>query len=325
MKKFLTCFTISILLFAAMVVAQEPSNAEALPDAGMTPDSMLYFLDVALDNIQLALTFNPEKKVAKGLEIAEERLAEVKVMAAEGNTEGLTKAENEHGKTLSKVKDKIKELSDTNEETELEKEMILEEKVNQHQKKVEMVKNEIEISIKIKGDVSESTQKIINAILDNLDQQAEGVIIEIKEKQGDTKIKITQHTGESEQEIETRIKKKISDDEKESDKEDEADDDNEYDKENETDDDNEYDKEDETDDNKEYDKEDETSDNNKYDKENNETSDDNEYDKEDETSNDNEYDKEDNETSDDNKYDKEDKTSDKNKHDKEGETSDDSE
>lgn len=64
-----------------------------LPSAGMTPDSPLWGLDLAIEKIQLALTRDPTAKIQKRLENVEERVAEEKAMAESGNEAALDKAE----------------------------------------------------------------------------------------------------------------------------------------------------------------------------------------------------------------------------------------
>ncbi len=83
MKKIFSISVLMILLLAAIVVAQE----EELPDAGTTPDSALYGLDKAFERIGLALTFNKAAKAEKRLQIASERLAELKAMTDKGKPE----------------------------------------------------------------------------------------------------------------------------------------------------------------------------------------------------------------------------------------------
>ena len=80
MKKIFSIYVFVILLLTAIVVAQE----EELPDAGVTPDSALYGLDKAFERIGLALTFDKAKKAEKRLQIASERLAELKSMTDKG-------------------------------------------------------------------------------------------------------------------------------------------------------------------------------------------------------------------------------------------------
>src|SRR3989344_1413136 len=90
MKKYLSLLVVALLAFPAVF-----AQTEELPDAGTTPDSAFYFMDVAFDNIGLGLTFNKEKRIEKQLEIAAERLSETKAMAQEGRIEAMQRAQEE--------------------------------------------------------------------------------------------------------------------------------------------------------------------------------------------------------------------------------------
>ncbi len=80
---------LSILLYALLLLNTPITTAqvEDLPGAGITPDSPLYVLDTAIERIGLALTFKGEKKAEKRLQIASERLVELKEMTLNGKTE----------------------------------------------------------------------------------------------------------------------------------------------------------------------------------------------------------------------------------------------
>ena len=56
MKKIYAFFMVIILVMSLPIVAQEEPTTD-LPDPGTTPDDFLYFMDTALDNLALALTF----------------------------------------------------------------------------------------------------------------------------------------------------------------------------------------------------------------------------------------------------------------------------
>ncbi|NOQ38248.1 hypothetical protein GQ472_05145 [archaeon] len=68
--------------------------------AGITPDSPFYGIDVAMDNIGLMFTFNKEKRAEKKLQIADERLKEANMMAAENNIQAMEKAMVNHEKMI---------------------------------------------------------------------------------------------------------------------------------------------------------------------------------------------------------------------------------
>jgi hypothetical protein len=70
------------LLTAPITTAREDFSS-----AGITPDSPLYILDKAIERISLAITFYKAEKAEKRLQIASERLAELKEMTIKGKTE----------------------------------------------------------------------------------------------------------------------------------------------------------------------------------------------------------------------------------------------
>lgn len=65
-------------------------------EAGITPDSFFYFLDIWGDKLVELLTFSEESKVTLALDQAEERLAEAEVMTEEGLTELADQARNRY-------------------------------------------------------------------------------------------------------------------------------------------------------------------------------------------------------------------------------------
>ena len=120
MKK-ATIFTVlavslSLILLLPIVNAQETENP------GITPDSPFWRIDKAFEQLALFLTASPEAKSIIGLEIASERLAEIKVMISENKFKATIKAQEAHVKILIKVQknnDKIKEDNSTEEIKEI--------------------------------------------------------------------------------------------------------------------------------------------------------------------------------------------------------------
>lgn len=86
----------AIFLMLAMpflILAQSPA---ALPSAGLTPESALYFLDTLGEALEEFFTFNPEGKARLQIEFAGERIAEIKVILETKDVEakGLKVAES---------------------------------------------------------------------------------------------------------------------------------------------------------------------------------------------------------------------------------------
>jgi putative alpha-1,2-mannosidase len=70
---------LTITLIAATFVPSAIAQTE-IPSAGITPDSPLYPVKIAIEHLQLMLTFNNTEKVKLHLQFAGERLAELQQM-----------------------------------------------------------------------------------------------------------------------------------------------------------------------------------------------------------------------------------------------------
>ena len=109
-KSLVAVFAVLLLLVSFPAAFAKPGNnsngvgvnagAGAQVNAGITPDSPLYFLNTALARLGLALTFDKAAKAEKGLKIAQERLLEVQAMTEAGKPEKAEKAEREYEKAL---------------------------------------------------------------------------------------------------------------------------------------------------------------------------------------------------------------------------------
>ena len=110
----------AMLLIPAGAIAEEEITEDLEGDPGVTPDSPLWGIDVALDKLSYLLTIGPEARARKGLAIAHERLLEIKAMADEGNDEAMEDAEEEHNEILGDVQEDIEDLNgeDTNDSEE---------------------------------------------------------------------------------------------------------------------------------------------------------------------------------------------------------------
>lgn len=76
----LKTFAAVLLLAPAIALAQVSAPTPTLPSAGITPGSVLYFLDHLGEVLQEFLTFNPEAKARLQVEFAGERISEIKVL-----------------------------------------------------------------------------------------------------------------------------------------------------------------------------------------------------------------------------------------------------
>ncbi|MCK4929143.1 MAG: hypothetical protein KAR76_05355, partial [Methanosarcinales archaeon] len=205
--KIVSIIVMVLMLLSVPATAQE--NETELTDPGTTPDSFLYFMDVAMDNLALAITFNDDDKIDKQLEIAEERLAEAREMAEKGDIEGMQDASDEHGKMLVKLKAKLKDIDNGDSEGELEKEIKIQQKIKEHSNKIEDVKEKLKIKIQVEGNITAEQQELIDSILASLEGQTGEVEIEIENEKSKTKIKIETETGKDGDEVETEIEDEL--------------------------------------------------------------------------------------------------------------------
>ncbi|NCN98904.1 hypothetical protein GW923_01850 [Candidatus Pacearchaeota archaeon] len=190
-----------------LIVLISPVNAQQATtiDPGVTPDSFLWGLDKAFDQITLLLTTGDVDKAKKGLEIAEERLAEIREMIKENKLEEVEKAQEAHGKTLLKVKEKVKEVEDDDSLRKIEKVIEIEKELEKHDDDVEQTFGELKVKIEIKGEITQEQKDLIDSILNSLKGQVGEVEIEIKNKKNKIKIEIEQETGKSDEEVEIEI------------------------------------------------------------------------------------------------------------------------
>ena len=189
MKKLMSLFLVLTILFSMSVYAQDDSV-----DPGTTPDDAFWGLDVAMDKLSLALTFNSEKKAEKALDIAEERLAEVKLMIKEKKVEKSEKAVKEHTKMLLEAEDNLGKLKLKSSEEEFEKELEFEQKIQKQ--KDEVLEIESEIKLKIKGELTPEQQAKLEEFLASLSENVKKVDIKVKNKKDETRIRLRQELGD---------------------------------------------------------------------------------------------------------------------------------
>ncbi len=213
MQLYTTIFLTTFLILASVAFAQSTVTENAITaggksiTAGATPDSPFYFLDTALDQIRLLLTFDNTAKAKLGLEIARERLLEVREMVVQNKLEAATRAQQEHLNSLEVAKNSASAISRVNATEEIEDEIEIEKELEEHEEEVEEIRNELKIKIEIKGNVTAKQQKLIDSVLSFMQNKTGEVKIKIDEKKGETKIKIKQITGLNETEVEREVKR----------------------------------------------------------------------------------------------------------------------
>ena len=104
--------------FAAEVNTQTTEAAVSFKDnAGITPDSLLYTIDQAVDKLRELLASGDEKRVEVIAQVAQERLGESEVMAEKGETELAKKALEEYNDKITEAADKLQAVGNSTEAT----------------------------------------------------------------------------------------------------------------------------------------------------------------------------------------------------------------
>ncbi len=93
--------TISALIFLGSGVKAE-ETISLKDQAGITPDSILYSVDTVLENISLNLTVDKDKP-EQLLDILNERLGEIEVLAEKNEDELVEKTLNDYNNTVEEV------------------------------------------------------------------------------------------------------------------------------------------------------------------------------------------------------------------------------
>lgn len=189
-----------ILFLSSLIVVNAQENVTDT-DPGITPDNFLWGLDKAIDQISLLLTTSPDAKASKGLEIAQERLAEIKLRVEENKIEAAQKAEEDHNSLLNVVKESVSNINETNSSNTIKKIIKIEKELENQENEIERVNDKI----KIKGTLTAEQKNLLQAFLNSLDNSTQQVKLEINEKKNEVKVKLKQETEKSDEEIEQEI------------------------------------------------------------------------------------------------------------------------
>lgn len=92
------------------IIEETQSEETTEKGAGITPDSFLYDLDLLLEDLQLTLTFDDQKKAELLIEFAKERLLEASEMQQEEKIEYVKKAVKNYIETLEQAQEKVSEV-----------------------------------------------------------------------------------------------------------------------------------------------------------------------------------------------------------------------
>ena len=215
MNKSIPMFIISLVVMSlfsligfAQTTAADIPIVEPEVSAGVTPDSVFYFIDKWLDNQKVLRATSAVEKARLRIEIAEERVAEMRTMLILGKTAEAKEAQEDEENHIEAMEDDMDEVDD-----EIEEELEIETEVEEEKTKVkleiqEKLQKHILVLIRVQGQVPEQAQKGIETALANAQKRFEALQQQIPEDERKTVEEIRTEIRENGVRIKERIKVK---------------------------------------------------------------------------------------------------------------------
>jgi len=199
-------FVLAVSIVSPLGLAQvhEVEVDVEIEEAGIGPDSLFYGIDRALERISLALSFDKEKKAARGLRHAEERLSEVQAMIEEGKFEDAERAQEDHDALLEEVEALAVELED---EVEGDKAERVLRKITRHQNRIEAHREKLDQTytriLDARGEELTDEQLVrLDALFDKLRARADAAELKALEREDIVKVRVKERFNITDDEIE---------------------------------------------------------------------------------------------------------------------------
>lgn len=110
----LTSAFMFMLSLAIPGFAQENNVISYADKAGITPGSIFYPVDVALDDLKVFLTIGDENKTIALTDVAEERLGESEVMLEKGDEGKALELVEEYSQKMQQAYEKLEQIAQEN-------------------------------------------------------------------------------------------------------------------------------------------------------------------------------------------------------------------
>ncbi|MCW7999654.1 hypothetical protein CFK35_17385, partial [Clostridium sp. cpc1] len=168
--------TISALIFLGGGVKAE-GTVSLKDEAGITPDSVLYNIDTVFENISLNLAADKDKP-EQLLDILNERLGEIEVLAEKDEDELVEKTLKDYNNTVEEVENTVEEL-----EQDTKKGEKLEESIDNIQDIiVENRENSIKVLEDIKDKLPDKARKNIETVIEMQKNKKEAVKLMVEKR-----------------------------------------------------------------------------------------------------------------------------------------------
>ena len=215
MNKIIPVFLISLVcisMFSLIGVAQTTTSdvpvVEPEVAPGLTPDSIFYFLDKWLDNQKILRATSSVEKARLRIEIAEERVAEMRAMLLLGKTAEAKEAQEDEEAHIEELETDLDDIDE-----ELEKELEIETEAEEEKTKVKLeiqakLQKHILVLIRVQGQVPEQAQQGIDTALENAQKRFDALQQQIPEDERKTVKEIRTEIRENGVRIRERIEVK---------------------------------------------------------------------------------------------------------------------
>jgi hypothetical protein len=120
-----------------------------LTTPGITPDNPFYFLDKLGKNLGMTFTFGSEAKAKKALKYAEERLAEIRMMAAANKTKEMEQTAKDYDAFMTMLKEKMGRIDQKDQSDNISEKVAM------------ATANHLDVLEKVKEQVPEKAQEAI--------------------------------------------------------------------------------------------------------------------------------------------------------------------
>lgn len=149
--------------------------------AGITPDSILYSADKAVDNLKVTLSSSEEDKANTLSEIAEERLGESEVMTSEDKQDlantALTDYENTMNEAQTKIEDAVDKTQTSGDEDKLKDVENIESKI------IDKQKNSLAVLSKLQDKLPDKAKATVAKVIEMQTAKRNALIAVKKERQ----------------------------------------------------------------------------------------------------------------------------------------------
>lgn len=180
MKKITTLVAAAAIIFnlSGGVLAADPTSLQ--DKAGITPDSILYPVDEAIDNLKISLAQNTDSKVQALADVAEERLGEGEVLASEEKGDLAQTAIEDFNNKMDQASQEVQNVINKTDEENTEENL---DKANDLNRELELKqKNSIEVLKKVQEKVSGNAKEAIGKVIEMQTKKKEAVANMIKER-----------------------------------------------------------------------------------------------------------------------------------------------